>query len=419
MSTSTTDHPLTVLLCAFSRSSLGHVVRTVAAAERLQQAGHDVTLAVHPSAGHVPESAGIRWRAIDEIGPAPAWRGLDDPERLRAFVRTRLASPEYIERSLADELAAIDEVRPDVVVSDMRNTAGVAAAIRGLPSCSIHNVHLFHHPMHVVLPEVLLTLDTLGVLPEHAGQVLGQALLIPDLPVLEGLADLPAPMASLICGLVREVRHVGPLLRTVAHTEAGRRTGPEARRVDGRRRATVMLGGSGAGDHELERLIRAVADEHLHLDVVLPHREDHQEVRERLLPHAGTCTLRVIGYQDDVVALVRDSEVAVLHGGHASLLEGLSCGTPLVLVPHSDEQRRNARRAAELGVASVVAPDADDATVSSAVRTAMDSRRSGQGDRLAAALRDAGDGRAFVAAVEATTRMHRLSRPRTGPTVAA
>ncbi|WP_035700782.1 glycosyltransferase family protein, partial [Glycomyces tenuis] len=205
------DRPMRALFVAFSRSSLGHITRMRTAAERFAQAGHEVAVAAHAEVRDLVAKAGLPWIGIDEIGPAPAWRGMDDVAQLRAFARTRLASPEYVADSLRDELRAIDDFGPDVVVSDMRNTASVAASMRDLPSFTCHNLRLFRHPMHAVLPEILATLRQLGVGSFHARKALGDVLLVPDLPLLDPLSDIPAETAGLVSGLVSEIRHIGPL----------------------------------------------------------------------------------------------------------------------------------------------------------------------------------------------------------------
>lgn len=406
---------LRVLFFAFSRSSLGHVVRSSVAAGRLAAAGHEVILACHESARSVPERHGVPWIAMGEIAPAPAWRGLDDPETLRAFVRERLAGTEYVSASLEDELRIIGEHRPDVVVADMRNTAGVAAAMVGVPSCTIHNLRLFQHPMHVVLPEVLRTLAELGVEDRFARKALGDTLLVPDVAVLDRLCEVPSDTAALICSLVDEIRHVGPIVSPelacapdsddrLRHTQPG-----DVRPA----RVSIMLGGSGAGDHEIDRLVRALAPLGAHLDVVLGNREQGSvgadQARLAALAAAGQVT--VSGFRDDVVDVLRRSDVAIVHGGHSSMIEGLVCGTPLVFVPHSTEQRQNAARVQELGLGRVLASDGSDDAVRSAVLDALALRNSGAPARFAAALRRAARGPELVTAIAQTAQLRLTAAP--------
>jgi UDP:flavonoid glycosyltransferase YjiC (YdhE family) len=412
----TTDRPLRVLFVVFTRSSLGHIVRSTTAAARFAAEGHDVAVACHEEARDIPAKAGLTWLPIDEIGPAPAWRGMNDPERLREFIRGRLAAPAYVEASLADELRVIDEFRPDVVLSDMRNTAGVAAAMRGLPSFSIHNLKLFRHPMHVILPEVLATLSSLGVADAHARRVLGDAMLVPDIALLDDLSVLPAETAALICSLTSEIRHIGPLIPPELAASAARPSGPdgpggsgdEARR--GRPLVHVTLGGSGAGDHEIRRVAQAVADLDVHLAVTLGAAATPEQVAEAqrgLEAVVRSATVAVTGFRHDAVELTRAADAAVLHGGHASMIEGLVLGTPLVFLPHSTEQRLNARRVEELGLGAVLTPDDDETAVRAKIEQALGLKGRPALTRFAEAL-VAADGAGRM--VEYVTRSWELAR---------
>lgn len=390
---------LRVLMFAFTRSSLGHITRSTTAAARFAREGHTVAVACHEESRGIPERAGLTWCPVREIGPAPAWRGMDDPARLRAFIRDRLASPGYVSECLEDELRLIDEYRPDLVISDMRNTAGVAAAMRGVPSYSIHNLRLFRHPMHVMLPEILATLSSLGVHDRHARRVLGNAVLVPDLPILDDLPGLPPDTAALICSLTREIRHVGPLLPpgvtasarpASAHT-APAHTAPARPGAPARRSGLlhVTLGGSGAGDHEIRRIVEAVGDLDLHVEITLGITATPGTVRaaERdLAALARRAAVSVSGFRHDAVDVTRAADAVVTHGGHGSIMEALAVGTPPVFLPHSTEQRLNAARVEELGLGTVLAPGDDPAAVREKILMAVKLKDSAQLARFGRSL---------------------------------
>ncbi len=389
----TTSPPLRVLFVAFSRSSLGHVTRMRTAAARFADAGHDVAVACHEDVRPLVERAGLPWIGVDEIGPAPKWRGMDDVEQLRAFVRTRLASPAYLEACLRDELRAIDDFAPDVVVSDMRNTASVAASMRGLPSFTCHNLRLFRHPMHVVLPEVLAALSALGIESAHARNVLGDAVLVPDVALLDPLSEVPEQTAALMSSLVGEIRHVGPL----APAELLRRTV----RADREPELNITLGGSGAGDADLLRVAAAARDLGVRLTVTLGvEGAGVADLAARVREAAGSAQLDVAGFRHDTVDVMARSAAAVVHGGHSSLVEGLLCATPLVLVPHSGEQRGNAERVQALGLGQVVTPADGPAELAEAIRRALFESDRAAHTSFADAMRSADGAAEMLAVVE-------------------
>ncbi|MEU8197940.1 nucleotide disphospho-sugar-binding domain-containing protein [Microbispora amethystogenes] len=375
---------LRVLFFAFTRSSLGHITRSTTAAARFAREGHTVAVACHEESREIPERAGLTWYPIREIGPAPAWRGMDDPAQLREFTRQRLAGPDYVSQSLEDELQLIDEYRPDVVISDMRNTAGVAASMRGVPSYSIHNLRLFRHPMHVMLPEILATLSSLGVHDQHARRVLGNAVLIPDLSILDDLPSVPPDTAALICSLTREIHHVGPLLPPEVTASAGPAATPRDNRL-----LHVTLGGSGAGDHEIRRIVEAVGSLDLHVVITLGISAGPDTVRSaerELAALAPRATVTVSGFRHDALDVTRAADAVVTHGGHGSMMEALAVGSPPVFLPHSTEQRLNAARVQELGLGTVLAPDDDPVVVRDKILSAVKLKNSPQLTRFGQSL---------------------------------
>ena len=61
------------------------------------------------------------------------------------------------------------------------------------------------------------------------------------------------------------------------------------------------------------------------------------------------------------LAMAQRCDLMVHHGGHSSVMTGLSAGTPAVIIPTSTERESNARRLAALGAGEIVLPnDASD-----------------------------------------------------------
>jgi UDP:flavonoid glycosyltransferase YjiC (YdhE family) len=59
------------------------------------------------------------------------------------------------------------------------------------------------------------------------------------------------------------------------------------------------------------------------------------------------------------MAMARRSDLIVHHGGHGSVMTGLSAGTPAVIIPTISEREANARCVAALGAGEIVLPRAD------------------------------------------------------------
>jgi UDP:flavonoid glycosyltransferase YjiC (YdhE family) len=56
------------------------------------------------------------------------------------------------------------------------------------------------------------------------------------------------------------------------------------------------------------------------------------------------------------IAMAQRCDLMVHHGGHSSVMTGLSAGTPAVIIPTSTERESNARRLAALGAGEIVLP---------------------------------------------------------------
>src|ERR1035438_9738215 len=55
-------------------------------------------------------------------------------------------------------------------------------------------------------------------------------------------------------------------------------------------------------------------------------------------------------------AMAERCDLMVHHGGHSSVMTGLSAGTPAVIIPTITERERNARRVVALGAGEIVMP---------------------------------------------------------------
>lgn len=395
------DFPMRVLFVAFGRSSLDHITRMRTAAARFAEAGHEVAVAVHAEAGELVREAGLPWIEIDElekIGMSPDRFGTEDPDRLLA-----LAAPEYIANSLRDELRAIDDFGPDAVVSDMRNTASVAASMRDLPSFTCHDLHLLRHPMRTVLPEILTALEQLGVGRFHARKALGDVLLVPGLPLLDPLSDFPAETAGLVATLAAEIRHIGPIVADRLRTGSLAADRPPLLHLD--------LGGSGTGDKDLLRAVAAARGLGVPMAVTLGVEGPESEALAREVEAAAA------GAETDIAALRHDAAdltaratAAVLHGGHASMVEALLNATPMVFMPHSEEQCRNAARISGFGLGTVVEADDPVETVSTRLAAALATPDADAHVAFAALLRSADGAAAMLDRVEQAVRIHRIRR---------
>lgn len=70
-------------------------------------------------------------------------------------------------------------------------------------------------------------------------------------------------------------------------------------------------------------------------------------------------------------ALFPHARLVITHAGHGTLIKAIAAGVPVLCVPLGRDQPDNAIRAARLGVAKVLSPKADAATIAAAVRAML------------------------------------------------
>ncbi len=127
---------LAVFFC-LSRS-LAHAGRVVRLAKALKARGHSVILAGAPGFFADPHLV-----PPGELPVETVW----EPELAGLMAAARGQAPEHpehviAERMLTDELALLDRLRPNLVVTDNRRTAIVSAEIRKIPSLSLANASM-------------------------------------------------------------------------------------------------------------------------------------------------------------------------------------------------------------------------------------------------------------------------------------
>jgi UDP:flavonoid glycosyltransferase YjiC (YdhE family) len=119
-------------------SSLAHAGRVVRLARALAARGHTPILAGQPGFLADPQVVAPGEFTVETIWE-PDLAGLLSAARGQA---PRQAEHVIADRMLTDELALIDKLRPDLVVTDNRRTAVVSAEIRKIPSLSLVNASM-------------------------------------------------------------------------------------------------------------------------------------------------------------------------------------------------------------------------------------------------------------------------------------
>jgi uncharacterized protein (TIGR00661 family) len=321
--------PLRKLLLLPWGNGMGHLARCLAvAAEVIAVDRTDVTVVVPDRLAGFVEGFGCRAAALpSELTAKHPWADWDDVEHVAASVK---ADAELLER-----------YQPDVLVHDSRWSSAAAGELLGIPSVTIaqYNVNpgfLFPEPtdedfwgdkfpaFQKVLGE--LNLNTLRA--DIREIFFRHPMVIPSIPEFDYLHTDT---------YVDAVTYVGPLVPR-------QRAADESNTVDLPDDRTIVYVYGVQTQADLDYFLNEFSGHRYHL--FLPGLPPGAQIDPSLTN--PSVTVEPFTPLENVLP---HCSAAVIHGGHGSCLTVLKYGLPTVVLPAHIEQRSNASRLSDLGVA--------------------------------------------------------------------
>jgi UDP:flavonoid glycosyltransferase YjiC (YdhE family) len=243
------------------------------------------------------------------------------------------------ERSLPDMLDIIREWQVDVVVRENTEFAGCVAAERaGIPhavvqitAVNLHWLQLLEAPFNYLCASVDLP-------PEKPVDRLYRYLLLNPRPLSLWNPSVPIPSTT----------HP---FRYTSFSQSGEEQLPDW--VSKLKRPIVYATLGTAFNHMSEifkAILEALREEPINLILTVGRNRNPIELGtlldqvhiESYIPHD---------------LLLPHCDAVICHGGSGTMMDALSSGLPMVIVPIAGDQPENGQRCAELGVARVIAPD--------------------------------------------------------------
>jgi len=319
----------------------GHVGRCVSIADRLRKNGFDILFSTYGGA--------VTFERRESYPVVEAPRLLITAEADGRIDMKRVLGVEgflSIERFLNQvgfEVKTMRGFKPDIVVSDTRLSTVVASHMLGVPTMLMLN------QFHPLIPRShrFLRLSKVGdgAILTVVGDVWGLSdrIIIPDFPEPNtiSLMNMRIPQRHR-----DKVLFVGPILkRNPWDIEAPDNSGSEVK-------IFAPISGPSAERLPLVSLLLKLFKEfprkfRIIMSMGCP---DGNGV---YLEHGNLTAYRWV---EDRLGLMKWCDVVISRAGHGTIMEAVSCGKPMVLIPtpgHS-EQYGNARRAVEIGFAEAV-----------------------------------------------------------------
>jgi len=343
-------------------NDLGLPTRLVPIARALADRGHDVAVFnPAPAPAKLIEDAGLKNL------PMPS-RAMPDPSTDLAQVSlawdvehmfgAAFGSEEFVRASTALHLDVVRDFNPDVVVDSFGLFSCLAARILKLPLVSVLQGNF--HPASdgfvwwkgerpAGLPSAAAAINKVAAENGVAPVERSVDLLAGDLSLIVGTPETdPVPASA-------GVAYIGPIV-----WQRGNATLPDWVKALGRDQPVIWVysgnpryGGNVSTPIDSIVVIRAAIAALGDTPVQVVLTTGHQEVPKEVGPLPSN--FHHAAYLPGV-AMAERSDLMVHHGGHSSVMMGLSAGTPAVIIPTITERESNARRLAALGAGEIVMP---------------------------------------------------------------
>lgn len=344
-----------VLLTTHPNASHWH--QLVPLAHALESAGHEIAFVSTPSFCPFIEAKGFRaFRA-----------GADETEQEAQYIREQVARSEELppqvpnvkywfagiraDRTLPDLLDIIRDWHPHVVVREHTEFAGCVAADRaGIPHATFQLAAPANFFMRAVDEPLNRLRASVGLPPGKPADSLYRYLLLYPRPMSLWDPDVPVP----------------PTLHTFRYTgfnqsgdealpdwmgELGTVEEPPDAQVDRRPTVYATLGTvNNRRTDILSAILEGLREEPINLILTVGRNQDPLEFGEQ---PAHVHIERYIPQN----LLLPHCDLVVTHGGSGTMLDALSHGLPMVIIPMAADQPVNAQLCAQLGVARIVTPE--------------------------------------------------------------
>jgi UDP:flavonoid glycosyltransferase YjiC (YdhE family) len=321
----------------------GHASRSLPIIRRLLARGHDVTVTSYGDGLSYLKASGVEVNAVTGVDYG---RSPDGGVSVRWTILRNLLLPLRVSHQILQEMALIERWRPEVVLSDTRASAVIAARALGVPVLTLLNQYrtAIIHRKHQRAVEVANAL--IDVVPRVWN--LSEKVLVADYPPPYTISSRNLSLRE---SEVRKVEFVGPVLgvrrdeypeREEAKRSLGFRpdeplvcvltTGPASERKSFRERVLGALEG--------------IADLQVLFSLGEP-GSGGKQVRGKHL---------IVPWLEDEHLALSAADVVISRAGQTTVLKSIAFGCRMVLMPVPDhaEQTGNAASAASKGLAVVV-----------------------------------------------------------------
>lgn len=331
---------------------LGHVGRCVPIARRLEKEGAEILFSTYREGVRYARQEGF---STVEVPPVKITVKPDGTVDFRQSMVDPgpFSTPLTVLKQVNAEIEIMKAFKPNVVVSDTRVSSLIAAELLGIPKVSILN------QFQVIIPRTSRFLRLAKLVDTGALAIVGKIwasgvqVLIPDFPPPYTLStgNLRIPSAY-----QKHLKFIGPILPTRPDELPSQR---ELRRKLGLKEDKTLIFASVSGPIKERAYFSGVLRQ-----IFKEFPANYQVIMSLGYPNASTepiqnGNLTIYKWLPNRFECLKACDLVIARAGHETLVQSICYGKPLVLVPTPShtEQVNNAKKAAELGVANIIAQE--------------------------------------------------------------
>ncbi|MFZ8857966.1 MAG: UDP-N-acetylglucosamine--N-acetylmuramyl-(pentapeptide) pyrophosphoryl-undecaprenol N-acetylglucosamine transferase [Candidatus Caldarchaeales archaeon] len=321
----------------------GHASRSLPIIRRLLARGHDVTVTSYGDGLSYLKASGVEVNAVTGVDYG---RSPDGGVSVRWTILRNLLLPLRVSHQILQEMALIERWRPEVVLSDTRASAVIAARALGVPVLTLLNQYrtAIIHRKHQRAVEVANAL--IDLVPRVWN--LSEKVLVADYPPPYTISSRNLPLRE---SEVRKVEFVGPVLG-VRRDEYPEREG--AKQILGFRPdeplVCVLTTGPASERKSFRERVLGALEGIADLQVLFSLGEPGSGGKQVKGKHL------IVPWLEDEHLALSAADVVISRAGQTTVLKSIAFGCRMVLMPVPDhaEQTGNAASAASKGLAVVV-----------------------------------------------------------------
>ncbi len=309
------------ILISVCGEGFGHTTRCIAIGESLKNS-YEIAYIAYGKSKDFIENHGFK---VFETFPEIKLKGKDGKFDITSSIFNKEYSPK---KAIKREINIIKEYNPDLVISDCKYSTIVAAKLLKKPVICISNQNYTKYKLKTDLI-VYPTMKALNIINERC-----EKFIVPDFP-------LPYTICEYNLKIIKNMEFIGPLIRyDVDNVD------------DDGSYILSVIGGFEYRYKILEELGKIALNNNLNVKLVCGSYEVAKKLKNDLnLTSYKDKNVEIIPITTNMEELIKNAELIVSHGGHSTIMEALSFGKPLIVIPDLDhpEQGNNAKKVHDLG----------------------------------------------------------------------